>query len=97
VATWAVECGYQKLAEVQEEILSDLRGSPRSRGLGDAGAGIACEEGDSLGFRDHRAAMGERAERVILNKGPYIVTAVRILDASRSESRNCIGASRAKA
>jgi hypothetical protein len=26
------------------------------------------------------AAMGERAECVMLNKGPYIVTAVRILD-----------------
>lgn len=25
-------------------------------------------------------AMGERAECVMLNKGPYIVTAVRILD-----------------
>jgi pyruvate kinase len=26
------------------------------------------------------AAMGERAECVMLNKGPYILTAVRILD-----------------
>ena len=76
----AVECGYQRLAEVQEEILwiSEAAHIPVIwatqvlESLAKNGIPSRSEITD--------AAMGERAECVMLNKGPYIVTAVRILD-----------------
>lgn len=76
----AVECGYQRLAEVQEEILwiSEAAHVPVIwatqvlESLAKNGIPSRSEITD--------AAMGERAECVMLNKGPYIVTAVRILD-----------------
>ena len=76
----AVECGYQRLAEVQEEILwiSEAAHVPVIwatqvlESLAKNGIPSRSEITD--------AAMGERAECVMLNKGPYIVTAVCILD-----------------
>ena len=76
----AVECGYQRLAEVQEEILwiSEAAHIPVIwatqvlESLAKNGIPSRSEITD--------AAMGERAECVMLNKGPYLVTAVRILD-----------------
>jgi pyruvate kinase len=76
----AIECGYQRLAEVQEEILwiSEAAHLPVIwatqvlESLAKAGVPSRSEITD--------AAMGERAECVMLNKGPYIVDAVRILD-----------------
>jgi pyruvate kinase len=76
----AVECGYQRLAEVQEEILwiSEAAHIPVIwatqvlESLAKNGIPSRSEITD--------AAMGERAECVMLNKGPYIVNAVRILD-----------------
>ncbi|HXW61420.1 MAG TPA: pyruvate kinase [Candidatus Acidoferrales bacterium] len=76
----AIECGYQRLAEVQEEILwiSEAAHMPVIwatqvlESLAKTGVPSRSEITD--------AAMDERAECVMLNKGPYIVTAVRILD-----------------
>jgi pyruvate kinase len=76
----AVECGYQRLAEVQEEILWICEAAHMPviwatqvlESLAKTGIPSRSEITD--------AAMGERAECVMLNKGPYIVTAVRILD-----------------
>jgi pyruvate kinase len=76
----AVECGYQRMAEVQEEILwiSEAAHIPVIwatqvlESLAKNGIPSRSEITD--------AAMGERAECVMLNKGPYIVTAVRTLD-----------------
>jgi pyruvate kinase len=76
----AVECGYQRLAEVQEEILwiSEAAHLPVIwatqvlESLAKNGIPSRSEITD--------AAMGERAECVMLNKGPYIVTAVRTPD-----------------
>ena len=76
----AIECGYQRLAEVQEEILwlSEAAHMPVIwatqvlESLAKTGVPSRSEITD--------AAMGERAECVMLNKGPYIVTAVRTLD-----------------
>jgi len=76
----AIECGYQRLAEVQEEILWICEAAHMSviwatqvlESLAKTGVPSRSEITD--------AAMGERAECVMLNKGPYIVTAVRILD-----------------
>jgi pyruvate kinase len=76
----AVECGFQRLAEVQEEILwiSEAAHVPVIwatqvlESLAKTGIPSRSEITD--------AAMGERAECVMLNKGPYVVAAVRILD-----------------
>ena len=76
----AVECGYERLAEVQEEILwfceaahlpviwaTEVLNSFVKTGL--PGRGEITD-----------AAMGGRAECVMLNKGPFIVEAVCALD-----------------
>lgn len=76
----AIECGYQRLAEVQEEILWICEAAHMPviwatqvlESLAKTGVPSRSEITD--------AAMGERAECVMLNKGPYVVTAVRILD-----------------
>jgi pyruvate kinase len=76
----AVECGFQRLAEVQEEILwiceaahvPVIWATQVLESLAKSGVPSRSEITD--------AAMGERAECVMLNKGPYIVAAVRILD-----------------
>jgi len=76
----AIECGYQRLAEVQEEILwiceaahlPVIWATQVLESLAKTGVPSRSEITD--------AAMGERAECVMLNKGPYIVTAVGILD-----------------
>ena len=76
----AIECGYQRLAEVQEEILWICEAAHMPviwatqvlESLAKTGVPSRSEITD--------AAMGERAECVMLNKGPYVVSAVRILD-----------------
>lgn len=76
----AIECGYQRLAEAQEEILwiSEAAHVPVVwatqvlESLAKTGTPSRSEITD--------AAMGERAECVMLNKGPFVVDAVRTLD-----------------
>jgi pyruvate kinase len=76
----AVECGYERLAEVQEEILWMCEAAHMPviwatqvlENLAKGGVPSRAEITD--------AAMGERAECVMLNKGPYVVEAVRALD-----------------
>lgn len=76
----AVECGYQRLAEVQEEILwiceaahvPVIWATQVLESLSKKGIPSRSEITD--------AAMGERAECVMLNKGPYVVQAVSVLD-----------------
>jgi pyruvate kinase len=76
----AIECGFQRLAEMQEEILwiSEAAHLPVIwatevlESLAKSGIPSRSEITD--------AAMGERAECVMLNKGPYVVKAVRTLD-----------------
>jgi pyruvate kinase len=76
----AVECGYQRLAEIQEEILwvceaahvPVIWATQVLENLAKTGMPSRSEITD--------AAMGERAECVMLNKGPYVVNAVAILD-----------------
>jgi pyruvate kinase len=76
----AVECGYQRLAEVQEEILWVCEAAH----MPVIWATQVLESLAKSGFPSRSeitdAAMGERAECVMLNKGPYVVAAVRILD-----------------
>ena len=76
----AVECGYERLAEVQEEMLwvSEAAHVPVIwatqvlESLAKKGVPSRAEITD--------AAMGERAECVMLNKGPHLVAALRVLD-----------------
>ncbi|MFN4258872.1 MAG: pyruvate kinase [Gemmataceae bacterium] len=76
----AVECGYERLAEVQEEILwicetahfPVIWATQVLENLAKEGLPSRAEITD--------AAMGVRAECVMLNKGPHIVGAIRTLD-----------------
>ncbi|TSA48667.1 MAG: pyruvate kinase, partial [Nitrosomonadales bacterium] len=76
----AVECGYERLAELQEEImwlaeaahLPVIWATQVLEGLAKNGKPSRAEITD--------AAMGERAECVMLNKGPHIIEAIRALD-----------------
>lgn len=75
----AVECGYERLAEAQEEILwlceaahmPVIWATQVLENLAKSGLPSRAEITD--------AAMGERAECVMLNKGPHIIDAIRVL------------------
>jgi pyruvate kinase len=76
----AVECGYERLSEVQEEILwlceaahmPTIWATQVLERLTKSGTPSRAEVTD--------AAMGERAECVMLDKGPYMLEAVKALD-----------------
>jgi pyruvate kinase len=76
----AVECGYERLAEVQEEILwlceaahvPAIWATQVLESLAKRGIPSRAEITD--------AAMGGRSECVMLNKGPHIVETIRALD-----------------
>jgi pyruvate kinase len=76
----AVECGYQRLAEVQEEILWICEAAHIPVIWATQVLESLAKNGIPSRSEITDAAMGERAECVMLNKGPYIATAVRILD-----------------
>jgi len=76
----AIECGYQRLAEVQEEILWICEAAHMPVIWATQVLETLAKTGVPSRSEITDAAMGERAECVMLNKGPYIVTAVRILD-----------------
>jgi len=76
----AVECGYQRLAEVQEEILWICEAAHIPVIWATQVLESLAKNGIPSRSEITDAAMGERAECVMLNKGPYIVTAVRTLD-----------------
>lgn len=75
----AVECGWERLAELQEEILWICEAAHQPviwatqvlEGLAKAGQPSRAEITD--------AAMAERAECVMLNKGPHLATATEVL------------------
>jgi pyruvate kinase len=75
----AVECGYQRLAEVQEEILWVCEAAHMPVIWATQVLESLAKNGIPSRSEITDAAMGERAECVMLNKGPYIVAAVRIL------------------
>jgi pyruvate kinase len=76
----AVECGFERMAEIQEEILCCAEAAHMPviwatqvlETLGKTGIPSRAEISD--------ASMGERAECVMLNKGPYVSEAIRALD-----------------
>jgi pyruvate kinase len=75
----AVECGYQRLAEVQEEILWVCEAAHMPVIWATQVLESLAKNGIPSRAEITDAAMGERAECVLLNKGPYILMAVRIL------------------
>ena len=76
----AIECGYERLAEVQEEVLwiceaahvPVIWATQVLENLAKTGQPSRAEITD--------AAMGQRAECVMLNKGPHVLEAVEVLD-----------------
>ena len=76
----AVECGFERLAEVQEEILWACEAAHVP--VVWATQVLESEARSGLPSRAEvtDAAMGSRAECVMLNKGPHILQALRSLD-----------------
>ncbi len=76
----AVECGFERLAEVQEEILWICEAAH----VPVIWATQVLESLAKKGFPSRAeitdAAMSERAECVMLNKGPHVCAAVAVLD-----------------
>jgi pyruvate kinase len=75
----AVECGPERLAEVQEEILWICEAAHVPVIWATQVLETLAKKGTPSRSEITDAAMGERAECVMLNKGPYAVTCVRVL------------------
>jgi pyruvate kinase len=75
----AVECGNQRLAEIQEEILWICEAAHVPVIWATQVLETLAKKGMPSRSEVTDAAMGERAECVMLNKGPYAVTAVSVL------------------
>jgi pyruvate kinase len=76
----AVECGFERLAEVQEEILWVCEAAHVPVIWATQVLETLAKEGMPSRAEISDAAMGHRAECVMLNKGPYVLSAVRALD-----------------
>lgn len=76
----AVECGFERLAEVQEEILWICEAAHVPVIWATQVLENLAKEGLPSRSEITDAAMGHRAECVMLNKGPHIVAAVSALD-----------------
>jgi pyruvate kinase len=76
----AVECGFERLAELQEEILWICEAAHVPVIWATQVLETLAKEGMPSRAEVTDAAMGHRAECVMLNKGPHMVSAVRVLD-----------------
>jgi pyruvate kinase len=76
----AVECGFERLAEAQEEILWLCEAAHVPVIWATQVLETLAKEGMPSRAEVTDAAMSHRAECVMLNKGPYIVQAVKVLD-----------------
>ena len=76
----AVELGYERMAEVQEEILWLAEAAHVPLIWATQVLESMAKRGVPLRAEITDAAMGERAECVMLNKGPHILEAVDALD-----------------
>ena len=76
----AIECGWERLAEVQEEILWICEAAHMPVIWATQVLENLAKQGLPSRAEITDAAMGERAECVMLNKGQYILKAVRALD-----------------
>jgi pyruvate kinase len=76
----AVECGYERLAEVQEEILWLCQAAHLPVIWATQVLDQLARTGRPSRAEITDAAMGQHAECVMLNKGPRIVEAISVLD-----------------
>jgi len=76
----AVECGFERLAELQEEILWVCEAAHVPVIWATQVLESLAKEGVLSRAEITDAAMSERAECVMLNKGPHVCQAVRVLD-----------------
>ncbi|HSQ24317.1 MAG TPA: pyruvate kinase [Pyrinomonadaceae bacterium] len=76
----AIECGWERMAEVQEEILWICEAAHMPVIWATQVLENLAKQGIPSRAEITDAAMGERAECVMLNKGPYILEAVQVLD-----------------
>jgi pyruvate kinase len=76
----AVECGFERLAEIQEEILWICEAAHIPVIWATQVLETLAKTGRPSRAEITDAAMGERAECVMLNKGPHIDRAVAVLD-----------------
>lgn len=76
----AVECGFERLAEVQEEILWICEAAHVPVIWATQVLETLAKEGMPSRAEITDAAMGHRAECVMLNKGPHMLNAVQVLD-----------------
>jgi pyruvate kinase len=76
----AVECGFERLAEVQEEMLWVCEAAHVPVIWATQVLESLAKEGFPSRAEITDAAMGHRAECVMLNKGPHAISAVRTLD-----------------
>jgi len=94
----AVECGYQRLAEVQEQILWICEAAHIPVIWATQVLESLAKEGVPSRSEITDAAAGVRAECVMLNKGPFIVKALQALDdiLKRMEGHQQKGRSRSR-
>jgi len=76
----AVEVGFERMAEVQEEILWICEAAHVPVVWATQVLESLAKQGMPSRAEITDAAMGHRAECVMLNKGPHVVDAVRVLD-----------------
>lgn len=76
----AVECGFERMAEVQEEILWAAEAAHMPVIWATQVLETLAKTGLPSRAEITDAAMGVRAECVMLNKGPHIIEAMRTLD-----------------
>ncbi|HTO95424.1 MAG TPA: pyruvate kinase [Myxococcales bacterium] len=76
----AVECGFERLAEVQEEMLWVCEAAHVPVVWATQVLETLARKGLPSRAEITDAAMSERAECVMLNKGPHVADAVRMLD-----------------
>ena len=76
----AVECGFERLAEVQEEILWICEAAHVPVIWATQVLETLAREGIPSRAEITDAAMADRAECVMLNKGPHVLNAVDVLD-----------------
>jgi pyruvate kinase len=76
----AVECGYERMAEIQEEILWVCEAAHMPVVWATQVLESLAKKGLPSRAEITDAAMGERAECVMLNKGPHLADALSALD-----------------
>ncbi|MFO0831268.1 MAG: pyruvate kinase [Phycisphaerales bacterium] len=76
----AIECGFERLAEVQEEVLWICEAAHVPVIWATQVLETLAKEGMPSRAEVTDAAMGHRAECIMLNKGPHMASAVRMLD-----------------